>query len=156
VRKIPLAEDTRIRLRRFFTWALAVTFVVAVLGVVYTATVVDEPEEPFTEFYVLGDDGNASGYPVNLTSGETGTINLGLVNHEQRPMTYSVFLVLDDEPVTERLVVIEAGERWEDELEFTATDPGESRMDILLYKGENPDLTDAPYRNLQLPIEVRQ
>ena len=46
--------------------------------------------ETFTEFYILGPGGNSSGYPTALNVSQTGTVMLGIANHESANVNYSV------------------------------------------------------------------
>ncbi len=69
--------------------ALAASIVAAMGVLAYVAT---RPEigERFTEFYILGPGGNASGYPTNLTPTEPATLIIGIINHEAAAVNYSV------------------------------------------------------------------
>ncbi len=76
--------------------ALSVILALSILSsVVALGYVVAFPRdgESFTEFYVLGEDGKASGYP-QLSVGEFGTVKLGLVNHEHQEMDYTIVVWL--------------------------------------------------------------
>lgn len=77
------------RLDQVLNVALVVSIVAAVVLLVY---VIATPQsgERFTEFYLLGPDGNASGYPTNLTAGENATVIIGVANHEHRQMNYTL------------------------------------------------------------------
>lgn len=46
--------------------------------------------EGFTEFYVLNEQGKASEYPTNITLGDKAHIIIGIVNHEDRTVNYTV------------------------------------------------------------------
>ncbi len=46
--------------------------------------------ESFTEFYILGPEHQASGYPHNLTVDESTYVYVGIVNHENRQVHYYV------------------------------------------------------------------
>jgi uncharacterized membrane protein len=72
---------------------LTIILVIAILSsVVSLAYVVAIPRqgEKFTEFYILGPGGNATGYPHNLTVGQNASVIVGIVNHEQRQVHYFV------------------------------------------------------------------
>jgi uncharacterized membrane protein len=95
---------------------------VAILGAVgtliYTITV-PKAGDRFTEFYILGSDGKAEGYPsdfvlnssqqsvvsVQYGSGSApvtekyGRVTLGIVNHEQLKASYTVVVQIDGQPV---------------------------------------------------------
>lgn len=149
-------EKTEAQLTTVLTWTLAALLIASLAGVVFIALTPIAEDDPYTEFYVLGPDGNASDYPTNLSSGETGELIVGITNNENREMNYTVWLVLDDEPVAERTVELADGTTWEDEVQFTPAEPGEKQLDILLYNGGDADLGSDPYRELQLTINVSE
>jgi len=62
--------------------------IIAVATFIYII-ITPKTEEKFTEFYLLGPDGNATGYPSNLTLGEDADIIIGLVNHEYKTVNYT-------------------------------------------------------------------
>ena len=77
--------------------ALTIILVIAILSsVAALAYVVAVPKagEKFTEFYLLGPNGEASGYPRNLTIGQNASLIVGIANHEQRQVHYFVQLWL--------------------------------------------------------------
>lgn len=140
-------------LRRALTWTLAVALLLAVAGTVYLAVDPPETTEPFTEFYILGPGGNASGYPTNLSVGEEGTVIVGIVNHEHERVTYRLVLELAGEVIEERRVTVDDEATWEEPVTFTVEEPGRQRLRFLLYKGE---VEGEPYRHLRLWVEVRE
>lgn len=71
---------------------IAVLLVTATL-LVYT-TVSTKPGEAFTNFYLLGPAGTASGYPRNLSVGEDAEVIIGITNHEHQPFHYTIELWL--------------------------------------------------------------
>jgi len=74
---------------RILTVSLLVSIVVAAGTVVYFVST-PRPPERFTEFYILGPGGNASGYPTNLAVNETGSVIMGIANHEAARVNYTV------------------------------------------------------------------
>jgi uncharacterized membrane protein len=46
--------------------------------------------ERFSELYLLDSEGKTVDYPVNLTTGEYGTIRIGVTCHEYRKTTYTI------------------------------------------------------------------
>lgn len=122
------------RVERAVTLVLLVVLAVAVAGVVYVSVTPTQTADPYTEFYVLGTEGNASGYPTNLTVGETGEFVVGITNHEHGAMDYAVVTTLGDREVGNRSVRVASEDTWEDTLSFTARESGEHRLRILLYK----------------------
>ena len=151
-----IGQETTARLNTVITWALAVMLIVALAGVVYVSLTSSAEADPYTEFYILGPDGNASDYPTNLSTGETDELIAGITNNEHQSMTYTVGLTFDNESVTEQTVEVADGETWEGELRFTPEDAGVKQLDILLYIGEDPDLDDEPYQKLELVVSVTE
>ncbi len=74
---------------KVLTVALAASIIVAVATLAYVV-LTPRPGEHFTEFYILGPGGKASGYPTNLTVNETGSVIIGVVNHEGVSANYTV------------------------------------------------------------------
>jgi len=46
--------------------------------------------EPFTEFYVLDENGNVIDYTIDILPDENKTFTVGIINHEKRNMTYYI------------------------------------------------------------------
>lgn len=139
---------------QIITGVLTLVVFVFLIGVAYITLTPQETTEPYTEFYVLGSAGEASGYPTNLTVGETGTVIVGITNHEQRSVTYTVLLRLDDEPIESRTVTVDRGQTWEDRFSFAPESEGRKKLWIVLYKGQSTDTTREPYRELWLLVNV--
>ncbi len=74
---------------RILTAILICAVAGAVGALVY---VISHPKvgERFTEFYILGPEGLAEGYPAELHLGEKGEVILGIVNHEHEDMNYAI------------------------------------------------------------------
>lgn len=142
----------RERYHRFLTWLLAFALLASVLGAMAVAVSSPDPSQPYTEFYVLDDDGDAEGYPTNLTVGQTGRVIVGISNHEDGDETYTVAVVLADRTVTTRTVPVAAERTRELSVSFAATDPGRKRLRFYLYRGS--DRSGTPYRRLRLLVNV--
>jgi len=70
---------------------LSIILVVTVLGALgVMGYVIATPKvgEKFTEFYILGQEGNAGSYPSELTVGEEGRVIAGIVNNEYETVGY--------------------------------------------------------------------
>jgi uncharacterized membrane protein len=129
---------------------VAVSFV-AVWGY-FEELIAENAGEPYTEFYLLGPDGTAGGYPQQAVAGEPVTILVGIANHERGPVLYHVVLVQADGSM-QRIVSVnlDAGQIWEQPCTFTLTVPGEKNStSFLLYREGDSE----PYRSLQLWITV--
>lgn len=142
--------------RRLLTILVVSIFVLSLIVVIYLALTPQAATDPYTEFYVLGPEGNASGYPTNLSVGETGSFIIGVVNQEQQPTTYTVRVLLGDETLDERTVALDDAERWEKQISITPQSEGRHRLWIRLYLGQGDGKFDEPYRELWLWIEVSE
>jgi uncharacterized membrane protein len=139
--------------RRWSAWerGLSLAVVIFFLGVLVTAGYVlanPEPEQKFTEFYLLGEEGNARDYPRELVAGQTGEVTLGIVNHEYALTDYSIDISLDGSHIGGRGgIVLKDGERWEDKLNFLPRGPGTDRViEFRLYKNGKADAAMVPLR----------
>lgn len=142
----------RSRANRALTWILALALLASLAGVVYVAVTPQATGEPFTEFYVLGPEGNASGYPTELAPGETGEVIVGVSNHERRSLDYRVTVSWDGTATRRQTVTVPDGETRERRLTLTAPDaPGEYRVRIVLAKLNG---SPRPYRTLRLLVTV--
>ena len=71
------------------TIALAASVAVAGLYLAYVV-LTPRPGETFTDFYMLGPAGNASGSPTSLNVSELGSVIIGIANHEAASANYTV------------------------------------------------------------------
>ncbi|HWR27310.1 MAG TPA: DUF1616 domain-containing protein [Candidatus Thermoplasmatota archaeon] len=83
---IPKAEN---RIDRLLTIVLGLAILVAIAALMYVI-IAPKTGEKFTEFYLLNTERRADDYPTNLTVGEVASVIIGIVNHEYRPITYTV------------------------------------------------------------------
>ena len=109
--------------------------------------------QQFTEFYVLGSNGQLADYPTNLTLGENGTVTLGVVNHEYENVTYRIVITLNNSTIgTLNNITLSNGVTWDQNYTFTPQKTGDNmNLGFELYK----EGLDTPYRSLQLWITVR-
>ncbi|MCL0078663.1 DUF1616 domain-containing protein, partial [Dehalococcoidia bacterium] len=132
--------------------ALSIVLILAVVGAIGTlAHVIASPRvgERFTEFYILGPEGKAEGYPAELTVGEEGQVILGITNREHEIMGYEIKIKVDG--ILERRigpVELAHKEGWQEEVGFVLQEPGEDqKVQFILYKvrrleGEDGDWTE--------------
>ncbi len=149
--------------KRFYVGLLvtalfAIILLTAICTTVYII-VVPEQFETFTEFYILGPSGNASGYPVLFRLGEQMPITVWVVNKENRNMTYDVAVVLlnntaDRETLYSEYIMLGENETWNRTIELKPGMAGTMmKMDFLLYADND---TLAPYRECYLWINVTE
>jgi len=150
-----LSAQRKSQLSTLLTWVLGIALLVSIGSVGYLAVNPPETTEPFTEFYILGPDGNASGYPTNLTVNESGEVIVGITNHEHRTQSYTVLVALANSTV-EQTTRVADGETWERQVAFSPRTVGQQQVEILLYKGDAVNPTASPYRQLRLWVNVTQ
>ncbi len=83
---MPKAEN---RIDRLLTIILGIAILVAIAALMYVI-IAPKTGKKFTEFYLLNTERRADDYPKNLTMGEEASVIISIVNHEYRPITYTV------------------------------------------------------------------
>ncbi len=154
---------------------LVVSLLVAVGSVGY-AVAVPKQGEAFTELYLLteGPDGElvADDYPQNFTVGEPQSLYVGVGNHEQRTVNYTVVVVLQDvefennesrvlqqERLNRFQTTLSHNETWQRNHTVEPTMTGERlRLVYLLYRGEAPPqpTVENAYREVHLWVNVSE
>jgi uncharacterized membrane protein len=156
-------------LDKVLTVALIASIVVAGATLAYVV-LTPRPGETFTEFYILGPGGNASGYPTNLTVNETGSVILGVANHEGATVNYSVRIDLVGVQIvynatsrfnetvevnrttwTQIPITVADGANWTRSYTFSIAYRGLWKVQFLLFKGGDFSIA---YRELHLFVRV--
>lgn len=141
--------------------ALTIFLIFSILLSVTTfAYVILTPKEGehFTEFYILGPEGKADNYPAHYVLGEHGTLIVGVVNHEYRPVNYTMEVRLENKslPLPENLqqITLAHNETLEEPLQLTPSFEGKDmKLEFLLF---NETDKNTPYRDLHLWINVTE
>ncbi len=118
---------------------LTVTLVIIALGGLgMLGYIIATPKvgETFTEFYLLGPEGKATDYPEELKVGEEGRIIVGIVNYEQREVSYRVEVVINNKKSYDiGPIVLANEEKWEAKVGFVPEVAGENqKVEFMLYK----------------------
>lgn len=167
VRRKRLWEERRLGLEfqlRLPSWGgsasekiLSVVLVIVAVGALATlGYVLATPKvgEKFTEFYILGAEGKAADYPIELVVGKEGRVIIGIVNHEHETMSYWIQVTvngLKDQELGP--VVLGDEEKWEVEMSFIPKMPGDNqKVELFLYKNGEVEPSLGP---LQLWLNVR-
>jgi uncharacterized membrane protein len=108
--------------------------------------------QPFTEFYLLGATGQAEDYPLELRAGEEGKVLIGIVNREQKTVTYSLAVVMNGQEMPELPPIqLQSGEQWQGTVGFTPEYTGENqKVEFRLEKSN-----DQPFELRYLMVNVR-
>lgn len=132
--------------------ALALSAVVQIL-------VVASPKEFFSEFYLLGAEGYAEGYPYAVSTADELAVTVGVANHERAAHAYRVELWVHDtwrSGLGQRLIALDpvripVGARREQALRWRMPAAGsDQQVEILLFM----DGAAEPYRRLRLWVNV--
>jgi len=153
---------------RILTIALAASIVVT-SGTLTYFVLAPRAGGTFTEFYILGPGGEASGYPTTLNTSEAGTVIVGIANHESMEVNYTVRVDLvglqisynatsglNETIETNRSirstfnVSLMDGVTWTHRYPFSILTAGLWKLQFLLFR--NNDF--SPYRNLYLFVRV--
>lgn len=122
-------------------------------------------QEHFTEFYILGPEGKAENYPTDFVPGESGIVIVGITNHEQEPVNYTMDVRLENKslplPSDQKNIHLGNNETWQKAITITPSIEGINlRLDFLLYNEDKKEVLDGnislSYRNLNLLINVSQ
>ncbi|WP_082098633.1 MULTISPECIES: DUF1616 domain-containing protein [unclassified Methanosarcina] len=124
-----------------------------------------ESLDPYTEFYILGPEGTAENYPTDYVLGKSGTVIVGVVNHEYKPVNYTMEVRLEDTPLPlppdQQYITLGDNETWEKAVTITPPFEGtEMTLGFLLYNEDEKNVLEEgicmPYRDLRLWINVSQ
>ena len=84
--KIPQYQN---KIDKILTIILTISIIIASITLIYVITT-PKTGEKFTEFYLLGSQGKLADYPINLLVGEQEKVTIGIANHEQKTINYTV------------------------------------------------------------------
>ncbi len=109
-------------------------------------------EEPFTEFYILGEQGKARNYAKSLSVDENAEFTIAVVNQEQRPVTYRIQATIDGHVADQTgPLTLKPAEKWQGQIVIQPFRAGANqKLEFFLYTGDR----DEPYRSLHLWLDV--
>jgi uncharacterized membrane protein len=136
---------------------LSIILVIVIVGAIFAMTyVINKPkvDEAFTNFYILGPEGNLENYPRVLTLGEPLEITLGIENQENTDISYSIDVILNSEKLfVIGPLILRDGEKWQSEVVLSPEKAGENqRVEFVLFKDSELD----PYLELHLWLDVKE
>jgi uncharacterized membrane protein len=110
----------------------------AAIGYVVTAPAAGRP---YTEFYLLGQQGKAVDYPREMRLGHEGTVIVGIINHEHRDVSYRVDVIVGGKTSQQAgPLVVGDGLKWEGEISFVPQVAGEGqKVEFYLYEDGAPE-----------------
>jgi len=149
---------------------LLVASILATASTLAYLTTASPPPRHFTEFFVLGASGNASGYPTSLNVSQPGTVVFGIADHEFADVNYAIHVDLVGVRIvynaTSRFnetvevnrttwstfnVSLADGQNWTRPYTFRINYTGLWKVQFLLFKDGN---LSVPYRELHLYVRV--
>jgi uncharacterized membrane protein len=166
-----------------FNKSLSIILLIAIfaaLGVFVYTVAIPKIGEKFSEFYILGINGRTQDYPIeySMNNGQIthviyskgtedvitklGAVTIGIVNHEQQTVVYSVKMTIDNEPVkinfggvfTDAIgpIELQQGEKWENAINIVPHQIKDNqKVELLLFKGTET----IPENSLHLWINVK-
>jgi uncharacterized membrane protein len=153
--KNEILKEPESKIDRVLAVFLALSILASVGGLAY---VIGNPKEGehFTEFYILGANKTAEGYPTDFVQGEKGTVVVGIVNHEYRPVDYTMEIRLENHslplPENQKRISLANNMSWVEPVTFTPSLEGKNmKLEFLLF---NETEKKVPYRNLHIWINV--
>jgi len=142
------------RLDKALTIFMTISILLSVTTLVYIILIPKEGEH-FTEFYILGPEGKADNYTTKYVVGEKGTVIVGIINHEYRPMNYTMEIKLKNKslplPKNQKKISLANNEIWKEPVTFTPSEGKNMKLEFLLF---NETDRIMPYRDLHLWIDV--
>lgn len=125
------------RLEKTLAIVLVLVSVVALSATIYLVAA-PTGGEAYTAFYILGPDGKAQGYPSQFRLGEEQSMIVGVTNHEQRAMDYTLVTTLSDNASSSTLSTetlhLANNENWEQPVTVRPDRIGEDmQLSFLLY-----------------------
>jgi uncharacterized membrane protein len=153
--KTEILKEPESKIDRVLAVFLTLSILASVSGLAY---VIGNPKEGehFTEFYILGANKTAEGYPTDFVQGENGTVVVGIANHEYRPVDYTMEIRLENHslplPENQKRISLANNMSWVEPVTFTPPLKGNNmKLEFLLF---NETEKKVPYRNLHIWINV--
>ena len=138
--------------------ALSVFLIVAVavaVGSLGYAIATPKLSESYTEFYLAPAEGDTEDYPTEINLGESVSLTVAVVNHEQEPRSYRIRVDVDGASHGWlETGMLDAEGEWQEAVTITPLARGENqKVQFYLYAGAAAE----PYleRPLQLHLDVR-
>ena len=136
---------------RILTIILIISILASIITLIYVI-VTPKQGEKFTEFYILGDNGKADGYPTRMEAGKNSSLIVGITNHEYRLINYTLNISIENQTLNTMQVTLMHNSTWEEKVLFTSEKTGDNlKLQFLLFKEDN---ITAPYRDLHLWVNV--
>ena len=134
--------------------SLSIVMIIAILSALgMLAYIISVPKiEEFTEFYLLGLEGKATGYPTTMAVEDEVKVVVGIVNYEGEEVSYRLEVKVDGKKKgTIEPIVLDNEQKWEETVGFTVDRAGlNQKVEFLLYKQQENEI----YQSLYLWVDV--
>lgn len=146
--------NTNKSIKNIISAGILIFSIVLAVSMVYFVITVPKIGEKFTEFYILGQGGKADNYATDLIYNYPAHILIGVVNHEYRPVNYTIQVVLEKEILTDTWFRLNHDQNWEQNVSFIPDKTGtDLNLEFWLFKEDN---FTAPYQKLNLLVNIRK
>ncbi|MCX6006178.1 MAG: DUF1616 domain-containing protein [Chloroflexi bacterium] len=107
---------------------ILILVIIGLIAAIVFLSVTPQPMDKFTEFYLLNQDGKASGYPAEIVAGQPASLITGIINHEGAPVTYRIQIQANGAIINS----IETGtvlndQKWEHQVDFSINSTGDNQ-----------------------------
>jgi uncharacterized membrane protein len=163
---------------RFLSVVLTLVMITVVITTAYVIVTPKEGGERFTEFYLLGENQIAAGYPERMITGENYPMYIGVGNYEKRDVTYTIETwqlrtEFNNATNTSHIIAMDPNDHLSFTLPYNKTmiipynlsikKTGFDRIEFLLFNESVPglgvtgsDRINASYRNLHFWVTVEE
>ncbi|MCG3772260.1 MAG: hypothetical protein JW384_03467 [Nitrosomonadaceae bacterium] len=123
-----------------------------VVSVITLTLAITAPPPPFTEFFVVGSEGIAEGYPRVVKPNELMTVQVVVTNQEYHEVSYRIAVSSQAGPLfSEGRWTLAQGETWQRSIVLSLPDEGKDQtVDFHLFRDDQ----ETPYRKLRLWVDV--
>jgi uncharacterized membrane protein len=99
---------------------ILILVIIVLAGAIIWVNLSPKPGDKFTEFYLLNQDGKASGYPAQTAVGQPVTVIIGVVNHERAPLNYRIEATVANGAIIKSLEtgMLSDGQKWEQKVDL--------------------------------------
>lgn len=171
-----IASKDESRAGRILNVVLVLAVLTAILTMFFIIAVPKQGEQ-FTEFFILGEKQKAADYPDRINTGQEYPMYIGVVNHEYRPVTYTIETwgtLTEYDNVTNASRVMAMDPLWQQSFSLAHNQKANvpynlsvekseyNRVEFLLFNEtvagpgtSDMDRINASYRNLHLWVNVR-
>ncbi len=133
---------------------ILIFFITLAAGMLFFVITTPGIGERFTEFYILGPDGKADNYTIDLKYNSPAQILVGVVNHEYVSVNYTIQVALEKDVLTDTWFRLNHNETWEQNINFVPDEEGKDmKLEFWLFKEDN---FTAPYRELHLWVNINK